>query len=424
MNYPKQIITQAVNGKGLSNICQSIYHKKIAKLAVLKSNVSNSYDEAEALRDSIIANKAEIEGTPSDGTAMLKMATVSLPEKMNGFLRAKQDYVAFRAFHNITREPVMPDRLLGFLSFCLMVFVEAGINTPFIMSANLTAGVTSSILLAVLISFTNVFVSALFGYLGRWKNVGIDARDPTEFTTIRIKAHLAFWGYVLVIVWFLLLVGMVRTQGTVDGLEHNLSDYIEVFLTPESLFLVITGACMSIVSYLKAMSAFDDIYPELGEKYRLIQERQEEVLEDWRADYSDIQEQSDEAIDDKKEALKAQQKEISQHSEQVNAYHRNKRQLEEAIVTEKSQFQAQIYEMENEYNAVALGEDYSLSEAETHQLTNFEQLLADMPVPTPLNKPKGLQEAIQQLEGNKQLILSQYDQLLDDIFKPYQGEQS
>ena len=202
---------------------------------------------------------------------VLGAAEFDLGEKTREFARKAQATEAFRVRHGLTRAAEEPQTVQSGLLLALMVFVEAVGGTGFLLNAQLAASPLAAILFSLLMSVTNVLISVMAGFhVGRWLHYGAHAADADnpEFVAIRRRARWQFGAFIAVMILLHSTLGLVRAQESLDAIVFSLDGYARLVTTPEALFLVLTGICMSVLAYHKGMVAFADPYPHYSRYHR------------------------------------------------------------------------------------------------------------------------------------------------------------
>lgn len=89
--------------------------------------------------------------------------------------------------------------------------------------------------------------------------------SASRYRRIRLSAWAASISAFAIAVYLHLNVGLLRSQETLDEIDHSLSAYANVFLTPEALFLFVFGCVLSALAFSKGMHSLGDPYPGYGE---------------------------------------------------------------------------------------------------------------------------------------------------------------
>jgi len=206
----------------------------------------------------------------------------------------------------------------------------------------MVSGAVQALVAAALISLTNVVTSTAGGYfIGRYLSYGIHAADSDNpiFKKKRDAAWTCLFGFVTVMAYFHLTVGLVRAQEVLHNIEHSVSRYAEILTTPEALFLVMVGVVTTILSWIKGMTAFGDPYPGFGDKQRSVNQVQDQLPDR----YEDFSNQITARFDERREALdedeKAAIKKVATNNQAVADCHKSIRTLDRYIKEADSQLQ-------------------------------------------------------------------------------------
>lgn len=234
--------------------------------------------------------------------------------------------------HSLDRDPDQPHKVLNTLLLLIMMFGEAIVNAGFFLSAHLAAGPFGALLISLLISLCNVAFSACAGYvIGPRLKYGSAALNPDmeAYQKERVFAHKALKWYLVIIGFFHLIVGHIRSTESLDKLNISISSIGEMLLTPEAVFLIMLGVCMSYIAFRKGHLGFDDPYFGYGVYGRELQRIEE-----------DIDTLHDEACEDIEERFDLRLEEIVELSdraeEKVEHYNRAVEKARTSLETLKS----------------------------------------------------------------------------------------
>ena len=309
--------------------------------------------------------------------------------------------------------------------FFLAILIETGVNTSFLLNAQLAASPVCAILFSLLVSVTNVFFSAWAGYyIGRWKQYGAHATDADnpEFVAIRRRARWQF--LVCVGNWILLhsTMGLVRAQESLDTVLPSLSGYLSILTTPEAIFLVLTGVGMSVVSYHKGMTAFSDPYPNYSNFHNATQSAKETFQDVYAACVADIEDRHTAALESldraSKEDRKAQAKVEKLHSRCLEA----RRELIRAVDEAESAMNTDIARLVETHRA-ARGNNQPLPEAGVNQLASYQNFLEDSEPPA-LDVPPNFNDYRAALDDTKASALYELRTLFENLHTTYGGHSS
>ena len=253
----------------------------------------------------------------------------------------------------LMRPAETPNQIENGTVFGLAIFVEGGINGGFFTNAHMTAEPLSALMLSLLIAAANVNACALAGhYLGRFFNYGANAADADApaFKNIRTRAKAGAAVFAVVMAYFHLLVGAVREQETLTGIEHSVDAYLRVFTTPESFWLVMIGVCMSVFAWCKAKGgAFDD--PEPG--YGAAQRAADKAMATLEVEYETTGRKIDgpfvaalKAIDDEE---KQHRKKLAEYNKKCADYRTTHSHVKGLIRSAESQLKAEVAVIANHH---------------------------------------------------------------------------
>ncbi|MES9972517.1 MAG: hypothetical protein ABW092_20980 [Candidatus Thiodiazotropha sp.] len=370
-------VAQGLGEQSIDAALYELRREHEERLIQVRGQYKEACDKAEALHGSAEEPEPPQTDISHEIDALLAQAREALSGLASACRRAAQILEAFRLRHGLTRSPAQPQAATASMSTALLVFIEAAANAGFFANAHMVAGPFAAIQISVLISLTNVSVSALGGYLiGRWMDYGKnaeDARDPA-FSIPRLRAKIALAGLIGILGWFHMTVGLVRATESLDIVHHSLSSYAQVFTTPESLFLVLTGACLSILAYRKGKYAFDDPYPGYGTRSRALQTLRDEVVDAYEDFREQIEDRFDEAQRDAAKAAKSGVQGVARYNEAVKSCQTAARTLEEAVKRAEIAMRMQAARLTSHHRA-ARGRRSAVSEKDLTHLLVFDTYL-------------------------------------------------
>lgn len=345
-------ITQAVIGEQPDGDLKGLIGKASHALSQKRAALENSLAKAHQLLNQI--NPLTKTLVPS-ATDILTKAAIDIQSCLEEIEAAKKVFNGFRIQHGRLELPNHPSALGSVLACGVAVLIEAGVNAAFFLNAHLTAGATSALLTSTLISATNVVVCATAGFFaGRWTIWGNNAPEPNapEYRTKRMCAKVFVGVFTGVMAFFHITVGAIRSQESLDKVFHSLPAYQEMLTTPESLFLIMAGVCMSLFSYHKGKYGFSDPYPQYG-TIALKVEDAEALLMETFDDYADeIRGIFDEAIEAFQKNHQAHIKTINAYNKAVDQCHQDERGLQSAIQSAQTRLQTEVAQMMSLYQSV------------------------------------------------------------------------
>lgn len=203
-------------------------------------------------------------------------------------------------------------------------------------------------------------------------------------------------------------------------MQHSQANYLGVLTTPEALFLVLIGVCMSVLSYYKGLHAFDDPYPGYGERHRAALAARDDLLAVFDETAGEIEARFEEGLSDSVKAWKARTREIGKHTRLVQACIEARRELERAVGEAESTLKGQVAEVAGHHRA-ARGAHTPLGEAALDQLASFQEFLAGCELPAYLHPPD-LQDQKRQLARAKSEALRRLSALFEEVLGTLSGQ--
>lgn len=266
---------------------------------------------------------------------------------------------------------------------------EALINAAFFSNAHMVAGPLAALTTSLLISMTNVGVCVCAGYfIGRYLNYGANALDGEDsyFRNKRTLAKLQFAGFIALMVFFHTTVGLVRTQESLEQVNHSLAHYLAMLQTPEAVFLILMGACMSVVAFHKGVHSFDCPYPEIGR----LQRAEESAKQEIQATYEFYQQEIETHFESSNKELQApiaeKRKAFDQYNKAVSACHDAKRHLEQSVRDAEASCRGKLAELITAYSCIS-GEEQSIPVDALKRMVTFEKYL-DFELPAYRSAPE------------------------------------
>ena len=344
MSNTETLIAEILAGQQLDCELERINVRYAEPLRDKRSDLQARCSEAENLKNQLDTKSSWFVSACAEADMITAEAALVLSDQAKELRRTRQVLMAYCLRHGripgTTRRAVS----VAVMTLLLMVFGEALVNTSFFLNAHMVAGPLAALLVSFLISLTNVTACACAGYfIGRYRDYGINAQDADNpiFRIIRVKANWLFRGFIGVIAGFHLTVGLIRSQATLEDIEHSLNRYSELLTTPEAIFLIMVGACMSVFAYHKGKTAFGG-YPGVDEREQAVQTARDELqeaYEDFCEDVKSVFEEAESAFD---KLLKEQNGTIEAYNQIVNACHEARRVLEQAVGQAESDCRVEI----------------------------------------------------------------------------------
>ncbi|MCU7829142.1 MAG: hypothetical protein KZQ85_08765 [Candidatus Thiodiazotropha sp. (ex Myrtea sp. 'scaly one' KF741663)] len=411
-------VAQGLGEQSIDAALYELRREHEERLIKARGQYKEACDQAESLR--CVAEEPELPEPNISPVieALLAQARDALSSQANACSRAVQILEAFRLRHGLTRAPTQPQTITASMILSILVFVEAAVNAAFFSNAHMVSGPFAALQTSVLISLTNVSVSALGGYLiGRWMDYGRNAEDASDpaFSVPRLRARITLAGLIGILGWFHITVGLVRATESLDVVHHSLPGYALVLTTPESLFLVLTGACLSILAYRKGKFAFDDPYPGYGPRCRALETLRDEVVDAYEDFREQIEERFDEAERTELKVSKSGVQAVSRYNKAVKLCHGTARKLEESVKRAEGIMRMQAARLTSHHRA-ARGRRSAVSEQDLTHLLLFDEFLPEsLPKVTKDTQTKSSKErfAAQKADALARLT-SHYQSLLND----------
>ena len=303
------------------------------------------------------------------GTVQTEIARLSKRHKA-----AERVLLAFAARHGLSRPAVAPSVLETALTLSLLVFVEGGVNSAFFLNAHMSAGPLSALLVSVLISATNVAMSAAAGYwIGRyldWGRLAIDG-DNARFARKRALAHVQLAAFTAVAALFHLTVGLIRAQETLHSVNHSFAAYWQLLTTPESVFLVLIGSVMTLLAFHKGKHGFDDPYPGYGALQRSVDDLSAKVAVLHHDNCEAIEARFEKTQRDTVKHAAGTEKAFTHYNKAVTACHTSHRALQSLVSQAEGELRAHVAQMVTLF-AVGAGVSGSLTADELDQLCTLQ----------------------------------------------------
>ena len=410
-------VSQGLGGQPLDASLYELRREHETKLIEHKSCLNEACTQVEHLHEAFEGLGGMLEPEiSSEIEALLSEAMVELTGKALACGLAERILEAFRLRHGLTRGPARPQAAVAAMVMALLVFIEAGINTGFFANAHIVAGPFAAFLTSLLISLTNVSVSGLGGFfIGRWMAYGKNAEDANDpaLKLPRLRAQTGLILFIGLLGYFHMTVGLVRASESLEKVHHSLSNYVYVLTTPEALFLVLTGSCLSILAYRKGKFAFDDPYPGYGPRHRELETLRDEVTDV----YEDFRERIEERYDNKHQEIakvtKSRTKALNDYNSAVKKCHAKARMLERAVEDAESMMRKQISKLASHHAQGSRGRKSAVKEQELNRLLSFDTFL---PGPLPQlqqdTATKNLQERYSSQKSEALARLTQHYQSL------------
>ncbi|MFK5950259.1 MAG: hypothetical protein QM500_15975, partial [Methylococcales bacterium] len=157
--------------------------------------------------------------------------------------------------------------------------------------------------------------------------------------------------FVVVVGYFLVSIGLIWSQQTLDSVQHSFSAYQDLLSNPQAIFLILVSLCMSVIAYHKGLSSFDDRYPHYGALKRAVIKTQNELIDLFEGAFASIHEHFDDVLGDVNKRLNEQQKSVREHSAAMSILNGKHSELKQSAQQEQTELQNQITSLHNHYQA-------------------------------------------------------------------------
>lgn len=296
--------------------------------------------------------------------------------------KATKNYKGFQSRHGRTCEAATPNTTESIFQLGAMVCIEGAVGAGFFLSSDMTTGPVTALTASSLIALTNVSVSCLGGFIARNLNYGSNAMDSEEppFKKRRKLAGAICSALVLGISYFHVSVGLIRSQETFD-IEHSLDAYLNIFTTPDSLFLVMVGGVMTAIAWRKGRTAFSDSYPGYSRRQNAADRIKDKIQTEYDDAVAEIEEDAQDALDDIDEAEEAYNAQFEPYHKAFSDYLDAHRSFEAKVKTTAANFQASIALTHNLHQSGSGNNNPGILGTDTFpaELTSFDSYLPDEP---------------------------------------------
>lgn len=379
---------QAVIGQKLDGQLQQTLADHGRLVQQKSSALQHQCSKAEKLRPPLSGNSDVLIHRCDDLEDVYACAKQDLAEKVEVHDSSKKSLRAEQLKQGHAGPKTSNSALQTILILIAGVFGEAPANAAFFSNAHMVAGPTAALTFSFLISLANVAACACAGYhIGRYLNYGQKALDggDSSFRHKRIRAKLLFIGFIAVIGFFHSTVGLVRTQETIEAVNHSLSSYREMLQTPEAIFLILIGVVMSVIAYHKGVYGFGCSNPEIGRLIDAEKTAKQEVQDTFDFYQKEIVSHFDTAEKSAQSFVKEKKKEIKRYNKEVDSCLKARRQLERAVSEAESRCRSVLAEQITTYDCIS-GKEQLIPPDALRQMVSFERYL-DVEIPVFLAVP-------------------------------------
>lgn len=389
MSSYERTALQAVIGQKLDGqfqILLSEYERPIQqKLFELKRKCA----EAEKLSPDLVERDAVLPRQSDDLEHLYTCAEHDLNDKVQVHNFTSKSLQAAQLQHGYVGTGGDKSIVQAVLILLVMVFGEALLNAAFFSNAHMVAGPATALLTSFLISMTNVAASASAGFfIGRYLNYGSNALGGNDayFRKKRTKAKYQFFGFIALMVFFHVTVGLVRAQESIEAVSHSPLAYLQMLQTPEAIFLILMGGCMSVIAFHKGIHSFDCPYPELGRLQRAEAAAKDDVQNALEFYQDEITAYFKDAEKEIENPLKSQKKTVDQFNKAVSGCQESRRQLEQSVRDAEIHCRGELAELITTYRCIA-GEDQEVPIETLQRMVSFEKYL-DVEIPAFRSPPE------------------------------------
>lgn len=380
---------QAVIGQKLDGQFQKLLSEHERPIQQKHFALKQSCSKAEALNPDLTGKEPISDGTSEDLECVFASAKQDIEDKAETYRFAQKSRKAAQVQHGYTGSKVQGSGLQTALLMSTAVCVESLINAAFFNNAHMVASPIAAMTTSFLISLTNVVVSTSAGYfIGRNLNYGTNALDADEshVRKKRASANVLFLGFIAVMTFFHTTVGLVRTQESLEFVSHSLSNYLHMLQTPEAIFLVLIGACMSVIAYSKGVNSIDCPSPEIGHSQRaeeVAKQDLHETLDFYKGEVTAHFDAKEKAMD---APIAEQKKCIEKYNKAVTDCHADKRQLEKTIRDTELRCRGKFAEIVTAYGCIS-GKEQSIPVETLNRMVSFDKYL-DVELPAYRSAPE------------------------------------
>jgi hypothetical protein len=145
---------------------------------------------------------------------------------------------------------------------------------------------------------------------------------------------------------FHLTVGLMRTQETLETLEHSPVAYQELLSTGDAVFIILVGVVMSIVSFFKGKNNILDPYPDYSTLNHAVEQAHDEFEYTCDEVRDDITAVFDDALDEFHKSQKQQYKKTKEIQSAIDSVQQTYQQFEQHCLQASTSLKATIARME------------------------------------------------------------------------------
>lgn len=387
-NYERTAI-QAVIGQKLDGQFQKLLSDYERPIQQNLFDLKRKCAEAEKLSPDLAERNAVPVHQSGDLEYLYTCAEQDLSDKIQVHSFTKKSLQAAQLQHGYVGAANNKSLVNSVLILLVMVFAEALLNAAFFSNAHMVAGPAAALLTSFLISMTNVAASACAGFfIGRYLSYGSNALGGNDayFRNKRTKAKYQFIAFITLMVFFHLTVGLVRAQESIEAVSHSPLAYLQMLKTPEAIFLILMGGCMSVIAFHKGIHSFDCPYPEIGHLQRAEAAAKDDIQDALDYYQEEITAYFEDAEKEIKSPIESQKKTVKQFNKAVSSCQEARRNLEQSVRDAETNCRGEIAELITTYRCIS-GEEQEVPIETLKQMVSFERYL-DIEIPAFRSSPE------------------------------------
>lgn len=407
-------LSKALNGQSIEGEIQHVRDAFNAGLVTARNKLSAAIAHANSLLPAI--EHTDYQEAEAEAQAILGIAQHKLSIAVAYREEAERYETGFRTEHGLTYVPATPNAFLNAMLLVIICGAETVINSLFFQSAHLTASPSSALITAGLISLCNVAVSVSAGFFfGRKLSYGIHTAEPSapEYKQVRSRARIGLSIFTGFLGWFHLSVGLIRSQEELTLVTHSLPAYWELATTPEALFLVLTGVCMSLLSYNKGLTGFSDQYHGYSDFGNTTEDARDNILDIHDEHKDEIETIFGDAAKAATKQFEANRKSVEQYNKAVGAALAAHRKLASEVSESESGVRVNIATLRQTQESVSAVSRRKSKQTDDPALYSFQSYL-DVDLPERMSLPERTQSQAALSEA-KARALGQLAELLSAV---------
>ena len=314
MGIDNQTSVKTLNGGTVHGDVAAVRAAAIENVIRQRGQVQEQVHFAQSLKPETTITTVDNAAYKAQSGSVLSEGRIFFRRSVEILTRQRRAMAVYRVDHELIREANQPHAVMTILLLGIMIFIEAFINAAFLSNAHMVASSSAAMLTSVLISLTNVLSSCCAGFfVGRWLGYGRKGPAHAQFLSIRLWARMWQFLFIVLIGFFHVTVGLIRSMETLTKVEHSVATYLQLLHTPEAIFLVITGACLSLLAWHKGRTGITDPYADYGVFQKAIDATENEI----NAVQNDITERIEDVFE---EPIAAETQAQAQHIKTITTF--------------------------------------------------------------------------------------------------------